>query len=202
MICHKNKILFYWNIVLLNKSLESHDIKVTTSSGTSDYLTRPTHQNEDHTCLHKTDTHQSLCPLQFLCPLILQRQCIRCLTRRVHIICSPNIYKMDTPWERKSIMDSVKQKIENPNKLTLKQFYRLHPWQHPSLYTPPSLKISINPKNPTTSKSQPHQGLVTTLRDLLTKTKTTPRPHHLTPNVIHEISCNDCTATYLQWTDP
>ena len=35
----------------------------------------------------------------------------------------------------------------------------------------------------------------TTLRDLLTKTKTTPPPH-LTPNVIYEISCNDCTATY------
>ena len=34
----------------------------------------------------------------------------------------------------------------------------------------------------------------TTLRDLLTKTKTTPPPH-LTPNVIYEISCNDCTAT-------
>ena len=36
----------------------------------------------------------------------------------------------------------------------------------------------------------------TTLRDLLTKTKTTPPPH-LTPNVIYEISCNDCTATYV-----
>ena len=35
----------------------------------------------------------------------------------------------------------------------------------------------------------------TTIRDLLTKTKTTPPPH-LTPNVIYEISCNDCTATY------
>ena len=35
----------------------------------------------------------------------------------------------------------------------------------------------------------------TTLRDLLTKTKTTPPPH-LTLNVIYEISCNDCTATY------
>ena len=32
-------------------------------------------------------------------------------------------------------------------------------------------------------------------RDLLTKAKTTPPPH-LNPNVIFEISCNDCTATY------
>ena len=35
----------------------------------------------------------------------------------------------------------------------------------------------------------------TNLRALLAKTKTT-LPPHLTPNVISEISCNDCTATY------
>ena len=34
-----------------------------------------------------------------------------------------------------------------------------------------------------------------TLQDLLTKTKATP-PLYLTPNVIHEISCYYCTATY------
>ena len=33
----------------------------------------------------------------------------------------------------------------------------------------------------------------TTLRDLLTKTKTTPPPN-LTPNIIYEIACNDCTT--------
>ena len=33
-------------------------------------------------------------------------------------------YKMDTPDRVKRIMDSVKQKLENPNKLTLKQFNR------------------------------------------------------------------------------
>ncbi|KAL5254660.1 hypothetical protein ACHWQZ_G014184 [Mnemiopsis leidyi] len=35
----------------------------------------------------------------------------------------------------------------------------------------------------------------TTLRNLLTKTKTTPPPD-LTPHTIYEISCLDCTSTY------
>ena len=35
----------------------------------------------------------------------------------------------------------------------------------------------------------------TSLRNILTKTKTTP-PAHQTPNTIYEISCTDCTATY------
>ena len=33
------------------------------------------------------------------------------------------------------------------------------------------------------------------LRNILTKTKTTP-PSHLTPNTIYKISCQDCSSTY------
>ena len=95
-------------------------------------------------------------------------------------------------------MDSVKQKLEYPNKLNLKQFNRQ------LKATTPSLTVSF-PFHPTITKKikkslASHDVRVTsssgtTLRDLLTKTKTTPPPH-LTPNVIYEISCNDCTATY------
>ena len=99
------------------------------------------------------------------------------------------------PDRVKRIMDSVKQKLENPNKLTLKQFNRQ------LKATTPSLTISFS-FHPTITKriKKSHDVKVTsssgtTLRDLLTKTKTTPPPH-LTPNVIYEISCNDCTATY------
>ena len=102
------------------------------------------------------------------------------------------------PDRVKRIMDSIKQQLENPNKLTLKQFNRQ------LKATTPSLTASF-PFHPTITKKikkslASHDVKVTsssgtTLRDLLTKTKTTPPPH-LTPNVIYEISCNDCTATY------
>ena len=110
-----------------------------------------------------------------------------------------NLLTKWTPPDRvKRIMDSVKQKLVNPNKLTLKQFNR----QLKAIT--PSLTASF-PFHPTITKKikkslASHDVKVTsssgtTLRDLLTKTKTTPPPH-LTHNVIYEISCNDCTATY------
>ena len=110
-----------------------------------------------------------------------------------------NLFTKWTPPDRvKRIMDSVKQKLEKPNKLTLKQFNRQ------LKATTPSLTESF-PFHPTITKKikkslASHDIKITsssgtTLRDLLTKTKTTPPPH-LTPNVIYEISCNDCTATY------
>ena len=110
-------------------------------------------------------------------------------------------YEMDSghpPDRVKRIMDSVKQKLENPYKLTLKQFNRQ------LKATTPSLTASF-PFHPTITKKikkslASHDVKVTsssgtTLQDLLTKTKTTPPPH-LTPNVIYEMSCNFCTATY------
>ena len=123
------------------------------------------------------------------------------ITVKVHIICLTESWlgTLDNIDDRvKRIMDSVKQKLENPNKLTLKQFNRQ------LKATTPSLTASF-PFHPTITKKikkslASHDVKVTsssgtTLRDLLTKTKTTPPPH-LTPNVIYEISCNDCTATY------
>ena len=98
-----------------------------------------------------------------------------------------NLLTKRTPPDRvKRIMDSVKQKIENPNKLTLKQFNRQ------LKATTPSLTASF-PFHPTITKKikkslASHDVKVTsssgtTLRDLLTKTKTKPPPH-LTPNVM------------------
>ena len=94
----------------------------------------------------------------------------------------PNTYKKN--WTQSTQppykMDSVKQKLENPNKLTLKQFNRQ------LKATTPSLTASF-PFHPTITKKikkslASHDVKVasssgTTLRDLLTKTKTTPPPH-------------------------
>ena len=128
---------------------------------------------------------------------------IRSLTRRAHILCSPNTYKKNwtqstQPDRVKRIMDSVKQKLENPNKLTFKQFNRQLKATTSSLTASSLFHPTITKKIKKSLASHDVKitsSLRTTLRDLLTKTKTTPPPH-LTPNAIYEISCNDCTATY------
>ena len=120
------------------------------------------------------------------------------LTKRTGHSLHNLLTKWTLPDKVKRIMDNVKQKLENPNKLTLKKFNRQ------LKATTPSLTASF-PFHPIITKYikkslESHNIKVTsssgtTLRDLLTKTKTTPPPR-LTPNVIYEISCNDCTATY------
>ena len=90
-------------------------------------------------CLQKTYTHQPICPLQF------NRQ-----------------LKATTPSLTASFYPTINKKINK------------------SLESH-DIKVTSSSWN--------------TLRDLLTKTKTTSPPH-LTPGVIYEISCNDCTATY------
>ena len=99
-----------------------------------------------------------------------------------------------TPPDRvKRIMDSVKQKLENPNKLTLKQFNRQLKTTTPSLTASfpfhPTITNKIK-KSLTSHDVKVTSSSGTTIWDLLTKTKTRPPPH-LTPNVIYEISCND-----------
>ena len=107
-----------------------------------------------------------------------------------------NLLTKWTPPDRvKRIMDSVKQKLENPNKLTLKQFNRQLKATTPSLTASfpfhPTITKNIN-KSLASHDVKVTSSSGTTLRDLLTKTNTTPPPH-LTPNVIYEISS--------QWTD-
>ena len=195
-----------YNLNSLTDDLQ-YAIEYPTHDGSLPYMDILIHADKStiHICLQKTYTHQPLCPQQFLCPLILQRQCYqiphktRHLQKELDTVYTTSLLTKWTPPDRvKCIMDSVKQKLEKPNKLTLKQFNRQ------LKATTPSLTESF-PFHPTITKKikkslASHDIKVTsssgtTLRDLLTKTKTIPPPH-LSPNVIYEISCNDCTATY------
>ena len=104
-----------------------------------------------YTGLQKTYTHQPLYPLQFLCPFILQRQChqIPYKTSPHPMLPQHSLHNLLTKWTPpdrvKRMMDSVKQKLENPNKLTLNQFNR-------QLKAPtPSLTASF-PFHPTITK--------------------------------------------------
>ena len=139
-------------------------------------------QRQCHQIPYKTSSH----------PMLLQH-----LQKELGTVYTTSLQNGHPPGRVKRIMDSVKQKLDNPNKLTLKQFNRQ------LKATTPSLTASF-PFHPTITKKikkslASHDVKVTgssgtTLRDLLTKTKTT-LPPHLTPNVIYEISCNYCTAT-------
>ena len=99
------------------------DILILADKSTSVYR-KPTHTNlyvRYNSCAHSSSKDSA----------------IRSLTRRAHILCSPQHLQkeLDTvyttslqnghpPDRVKRIMDSDKQKLENPNKLTLKQFNR------------------------------------------------------------------------------
>ena len=164
------------------------------------------------TSVYRKPTHTNLYVRHNSCtPSSSKDSVIRSLTRRAHNICSPQhlqdelqtIYTTclqngHPPHKVNRIMNNVKNKLQNPNRLTARQFNKQ------LLATAPSLTTSL-PFHPTLTKPlkkilHAHDIKVThssgtNLRDLLTKTKTTPPPH-LTPNVIYEISCNDCPASY------
>ena len=158
--------------------------------------------NPQSTSVYRKPTHTNLCVRYNSCApsaLILQRQCYQIPYKTSPHPMLPNTYKKNwtqstqppylqnghPPDRVKCIMDSVKQKLEKPNKLTLKQFNRQ------LKATTPSLTESF-PFHPTITKKikkslASHDIKVTsssgtTLRDLLTKTKTIPPPH-LTPTV-------------------
>ena len=136
---------------------------------------------------------------------------IRSLTRRAYNLCSPQHLQkeLDTvysiclqnghpPARTTRIMDEIKRKLEQPNRLSSRKFNRQ------LTANSPSLKTSL-PYHPTLSKDlkkilTTHDIQVTdssgpTLRNILTKTKTTPPPY-MTQNLIYEIPCKDCSASY------
>ena len=60
-------------------------------------ILNPHPRRQIHICLQKTYTHQPLCPLQFLCPSSYKDSVIRSLTRRAHVLCSPQHLQKWTP---------------------------------------------------------------------------------------------------------
>ena len=114
----------------------------------------------------------------------------------VHTICLKNGF----PSRRiHTVINKVGTKFHSPKPLSLKQFnkqckldsYPLHvllPY-HPSLSQP--LKQVLQKHDIKVTFSSP-----TTLRNMLTKTKSTP-PTQRTPNVVYEFACDDCPATYI-----
>ena len=101
---------------------------------TSSYTPTP----DKSTSVYRKPTHTNLYVRYNSCaPSSSKDSVIRSLTRRAHILCSPQHLQKELktvyttslqnghpPDRVKRIMDSVKQKLENPNKLTLKQFNR------------------------------------------------------------------------------
>jgi len=137
---------------------------------------------------------------------------IRSLVQRAFNICSPQHLKteLDTvhticlsngfPSRRvHTIINKIATKITSPKPQSLAQFnqqfkannYPLHvqlPY-HPSLSKP--LKQVLQKHDIKVTFSAP-----TNLRNMLTKTKSTP-PSETTPHCVYEIPCSDCPATYV-----
>ena len=106
---------------------------------------------------------------------------------------------MDTPDRVKRIMDSVKQKLENPNKITLKQFNRQLKATTPSLTASFPFQLTITKKikkslASTTSRSQVHQRI--TYGTYSPKL----RPHLLLTSLPTSFM-KFLVMTALQWTD-
>ena len=111
-----------------------------------------------------------------------------------------NLLTKWTPPDRvKRIMDSVKQKLENPNKLILKQFNRQ------LKATTPSLTASFHPTiTKKIKKSLASHNVKVTVHQGLPFGTYSPkrRPQFSSPHSQrYEISCNDCTATSNGQTD-
>ncbi|KAL5258875.1 hypothetical protein ACHWQZ_G009366 [Mnemiopsis leidyi] len=132
---------------------------------------------------------------------------IRSLTRRAYNLCSPQHLDSELqtvrhicllngfpPQRITSIMEEVRRRFLNPprrqtpNRQTPNYSLSISLPYHPSLSKPLKKILGQHDSKVTHSSS-------TTLRNLLTKTKTTPPPD-LTPHTIYEISCLDCTSTY------
>ena len=178
-------------------TLPFFDVLIHPDKSTSVYI-KPTHTNL-YTRYNSSTSSSS------------RHSVITSLTRRAYNICSPQHLQTELetvyttclqngypPNTVNSVMNNVKQKLQHPNRMTARQFNRQLDATAPSLTTTlpyhPSLSKPIK-KILSSHDIKVTDSSATSLRDLLTKTKTSPPPH-LTPNVIYEISCKDCSAFY------
>ena len=167
--------------------------------------------NDKSTSVYRKPTHTNLYTKYSSCTTNSSKNSvIRSLTRRAYNVCSPQHLDAELQTVRHvclqngfppliitNIMDEVRRKFLNPsrrqsltnfNRQTQEYALNISLPFHPSLSKPVKKILGQHDVKVTYSSA-------TTLRDLLTKTKTTP-PSHLTPNTIYEISCLDCPSTY------
>ena len=164
------------------------------------------------TSIYRKPTHTNLYTKYTSCTTTASKDSvIRSLTRRAYRICSPQHlnHELQTirhiclsngfpPHRISLIMDQIHRQHHNTS--TFQSLASFNKLTKPK----PSLSVTL-PFHPILSKPikrilADHDIAVThssstSLRNLLTQTKTSP-PSHLTPNTIYEISCQDCTATY------
>ena len=193
----------------LNPDLQ-YTIEHPSPDGSLPYLDLLIHPDKS-TSIYRKPTHTNLYVKYNSCaPNSSKFSVIRSLTRRAYELCSPQhldaeLHTVYTtclqngypPAKVTLIMDDVKTKFLNPSRsLSHSQFTQQT--------TSPALLVNL-PYHPTLNKPLKsillkHDVAVknssgTSLRNILTKTKTTPPPH-LTPNAIYEVPCNDCPAFY------
>ena len=209
---HADKFLAHINS--FNPDLQ-YTIEHPAPDGTLPFLDVLIHPNKS-TSVYRKPTHTNLYTKYNSCASNSTKDSvIRSLTRRAYNICSKQHLEteLQTVWDVclkngfpphrvEYVMNNVRvqfaNKVKPSRSLTLSKFtrqlksdsYSLHvnlPYHH-SLSKP--LKQTLQKHDIKVTNSSP-----ASLRNILTKTKTKP-PGHLTPNVIYEIPCNDCTAKY------
>ncbi|XP_063682646.1 uncharacterized protein LOC134817434 [Bolinopsis microptera] len=180
------------------------------TDGTIPFLDVLIHPDKS-TSVYRKPTHTNLYTKYSSCTTNSSKNAvIRSLTRRAHNICSPQhlddelqtvrhvcLQNGFPPHRITTIMDEVQRKFTNPsrhqslasfNRQTREHALSVSLPFHPSLSKPISKILGQHDIKVTHSSA-------TSLRNLLTKTKTTP-PTHLTPNTIYEISCSQCPSKY------
>ena len=199
-------------LTFLNSFTE--DLKFTqehpSSNGTIPFLDVLIHPDKS-TSVYRKPTHTNLYTKYSSCTTNSSKNAvIRSLTRRAYNICSPQhlddelqtvrhvcLQNGFPPLRITTIMDEVHRKFTNPprhqslasfNRQTRDHALSVSLPFHPSLSKPISKILGQHDIKVTHSSA-------TTLRNLLTKTKTTP-PTQLTPNTIYEISCSQCPSKY------
>ena len=206
---HADNFLAYLNS--LNPDLQ-YTIEHPSPDGTLPFLDVLIHPDKS-TSIYRKPTHTNLYVKYNSCATNASKNSvIRSLTQRAYNLCSSqhlddelqtvrNICQLNgyPPQRIDSVMTEVRRKFLKPSRhLPLANFNRQ------IRAVEPSLKVSL-PYHPTLTKPikkilQQHDVKVThssgvTLRNILSKTKTTP-PSHITPNAIYETPCDGCNAFY------